>query len=162
MNTVCNTSPIGNLIQINALLLLGRLFTKITIPSEVAEELDAGVEVFGVWREAPGAAEIEVVSVANRDLVKELSITLHAGESAAIALALQVAGSVLIIDEVDGRKAATRLGLKVVGTVGILLRAKEQQLIERVEPYLQDLRTKAHFWLSDKLYNHALVLAGEK
>lgn len=68
----------------------------------------------------------------------------------------------LIIDEADGRKAATRLGLKIVGTVGILLRAKEQQSIERVEPYLQALRTKAHFWLSDNLYNHALVVAGEK
>jgi predicted nucleic acid-binding protein len=50
----------------------------------------------------------------------------------------------------------------MVGTVGILLRAREQQLIERVEPYLQALRTRAHFWLSDDLYNHALILAGEK
>ena len=105
---------------------------------------------------------IEVLSVTNTDLVKELSTTLHTGESAAIALALQVAGSLLIIDEVDGRKTATRLGLKVIGTAGILLRAKEQQLIERVEPYLQALRTKAHFWLSDNLYNHALELAEEK
>ena len=162
MITVCNTSPISNLIQIDALPLLGRLFTQITIPPEVAEELDAGTEALGVWRETPGAAEIEVVSVANTDLVKELSTTLHAGESAAIVLALQVAGSFLIIDEVDGRKAATRLGLRVVGTVGVLLRAKEQQLVERVEPYLQALRTKARFWLSDKLYNHAMVLAGEQ
>jgi predicted nucleic acid-binding protein len=58
--------------------------------------------------------------------------------------------------------AAAHLGLKMVGTVGILLRAKEQQLIERVEPYLQALRTKAHFWLSDDLYNHALISAGER
>jgi predicted nucleic acid-binding protein len=158
---ICNTSPISNLIQIDALPLLGRLFTQITIPPEVAEELEAGAEVFGAWREALGAAAIEVLPVANTDLVSELSTTLHAGESAAIALALQVGGSVLIIDEADGRKAATHLGLKIVGTVGILLRAKEQQLIERVEPYLQALRTKAHFWLSDGLYNHALVLAGE-
>jgi len=75
---------------------------------------------------------------------------------------LQVAGSALPIDEADGRKAATRLGLKIVGTVGILLRAKEQQLIEKVEPYLRALRTEARFWLSDDLYNHALFLAGEK
>jgi predicted nucleic acid-binding protein len=105
---------------------------------------------------------IAVHSDHNTALVKELFTTLHARESAAIALALQAVGSVLIIDEVDGRKAATRLGLKIVGTVGVLLRAKEQQLIARVEPYLQTLRTKAHFWLSDNLYNHTLVLAGEK
>jgi len=159
---VCNTSPISNLIQTDALPLLGRLFAQIVIPPEVADELDAGAEVLGAWREAAGAAAIEVQPVANTDLVRELSTTLHAGESAAIALALQIADSVLIIDEADGRKAATRLGLKVVGTVGILLWTKEQQIIERVEPYLLALRTKAHFWLSDNLYNHALVLAGEK
>lgn len=162
MIPTCNTSPISNLIQINALPLLSRLFTKVVLPPEVSAELEAGVEILGVWREAPGAVVIEVQPVANANLVKELSTTLHAGESAAIALALQVADSLLIIDEVDGRKAATRLGLKVVGTVGILLRAKEQQLIERVEPYLQALRVKAHFWLSDNLYNYALGLAGEK
>jgi predicted nucleic acid-binding protein len=160
--TVCNTSPISNLIQLDALSLLGRLFARITIPPEVAQELDAGAEVLGAWREAAGATAIEILPVANTDLVRELSTTLHVGESAAIALALQVPDSVLLIDEVDGRKAAIRLGLKIVGTVGILLRAKEQQLIERVEPYLQALRTEARFWLSDNLYNHALVSAGEK
>ncbi len=161
MSTVCNTSPISNLIQIDALPLLGQLFRQITIPPEVAEELDAGADLLGQWREAPGATVIEVVPVTNRDLVRELTNTLHGGESAAIALALHAGGALLIIDEVDGRKAATRLGLKVVGTIGILLRAKEQQLIEKVDPYLQALRTKAHFWLSDKLYTHALKLAEE-
>jgi uncharacterized protein len=131
MSTACNTSPISNLIQIDALPLLGRLFTKIIIPPEVSEELDAGAEVLGVWREVPGAATIEVQPVANTDLVKELSTTLHAGESAAIALALQIAGALLIIDEVDGRKAATRLGLKVVGTVGILLRPRSRVMSGR-------------------------------
>jgi predicted nucleic acid-binding protein len=150
------------LIQIDALPLLGSLFAQIKVPAEVAEELDAGSDVLGPWREASGAAAIEVLPTGNKDLLRELSTTLHTGESAAIVLALQIAGSILIIDEIDGRKAATRLGLRIVGTVGILLRAKEQQLIEKVEPYLQALRTKAHFWLSDGLYNHALVLAGEK
>jgi len=162
VTAVCNTTPISNLIQIDAMPLLGRLFARILIAPEIAEELDGGSELLGAWREAPGAAAIVVLPVANRDLVKELSTALHIGEAAAIALALQVADSVLVIDEMDGRRAATRLGLKIVGTVGILLRAKEHQLIERVEPYLQLLRTKAHFWLSDDLYNHALVLAKEK
>ena len=162
MITVCNTSPISNLIQLDALSLLGSLFARITIPLEVAEELDAGAEMLGTWREAAGATVIEVLPVTNTDLVKELSTTLHVGEAVAIALALQIPDAVLLIDEADGRKAAMRRGLKLVGTVGILLRAKEQQLIERVEPYLQALRTKARFWLSDNLYNHALVSAGEK
>lgn len=108
------------------------------------------------------AAAIEVRPAVNKDLIRGLSTTLHAGEAAAIALALQVPDSVLIIDEVDGRKTAARLGLRLVGTVSLLVRAKERQLIERVESYLQTLRTKAHFWLSDHLYRRALVLAGEK
>jgi predicted nucleic acid-binding protein len=159
---ICNTSPISNLIRIDALPLLGNLFTQIQIPSEVAEELEAGSDVLGVWREAAGAVAIEILPATNQDLVKDLSATLHAGESAAIALALQIPGSILVIDETDARRAAARLGLRVVGTVGILLRAKEQQLIEKVEPYLRALRTKAHFWLSNDLYNHALIVAGER
>ena len=162
MITICNTSPISNLIQLDALSLLGGLFARIIIPPEVTEELDAGAEVLGAWREAAGATVIEILPVTNTDLIKELSATLHGGEAAAIALALQIPDAVLLIDETDGRKAAMRLGLKLVGTVGILMRAKEQRLIERVEPYLQALRTKARFWLSDNLYNHALISAGEK
>jgi predicted nucleic acid-binding protein len=162
MIAVCNTSPISNLIQIDALSILGRLFARIITPPEVAIELDAGSEILGLWRETPGADSIETVPAANQDLVRELSATLHAGESAAIALALQIPGSLLPIDEVAGRKTATRLGLRVVGTVGILIRAKERQLVERIEPCLQALRQKARFWLSDDLYDHALILAGEK
>jgi len=159
---VCNTSPISNLIQLDALSLLGGLFARITIPPEVAEESDAGAEVLGAWRQATGATAIEILSVANTDLIRELSTTLHVGESAAVALALQIPDAVLLINEADGRKAAMRLGLKFVGTVGLLLQAKEQQLIERVEPHLQALRTKARFWLNDNLYDHALILAREK
>lgn len=162
MIAICNTSPISNLIRIDALPLLENLFTQIKIPLEVAEDLEAGSEVLGVWREAMGATAREILPVANQDLVRELSAILHVGESAAIALALQIPDSILVIDETDTRRAAARLGLRVVRTVGILLRAKEQQLIEKVDPYLQALRTKAHFWLSDDLYNHALILAGER
>ncbi len=90
MIAVCNTSPISNLVQIDALPLLGSLFAQIKIPLEVVEELDAGSDVLGLWREARGAAAIEVLPVANRDLVRELATTLHTGESAAIALALSV------------------------------------------------------------------------
>jgi predicted nucleic acid-binding protein len=159
---ICNTSPISNLIRVNAFPLLGNLFIQVKIPPEVAEELEAGSEVLGMWREAMGATVIEILPVVNQDLVRELSGTLHIGESTALALVLQIPSSILIIDETDACRVAARLGLKIVGTVGILLRAKEQQLIERVEPYLQALRTKAHFWLSDDLYNYTLISAGEK
>ena len=59
MIAICNTRPISNLIQIDALPSLRRLFAQITIPPEVVGELDAGSEDLGAWREAPGAAAAE-------------------------------------------------------------------------------------------------------
>ncbi|MDR3147931.1 MAG: hypothetical protein LBU00_06110 [Treponema sp.] len=45
------------------------------------------------------------------------------GESSAIALALEADDALLIIDDLEARRFAETLGLKITGTVGILLRA---------------------------------------
>ena len=55
------------------------------------------------------------------------------------------------IDELVARNIAESLGLKVSGTVGILLKAKELKLIGKLKPYLNDLRNK-NVWISDEVY----------
>lgn len=74
------------------------------------------------------------------------------GEAEAIALAVEVGASRLIIDERLGRQAAKDLDIKMAGILGILLLAKGQNLIEAVKPVMDDLISQAHFRASSQLY----------
>lgn len=161
MIAICNTSPISNLIQINQLPLLARQFGEVLIPPEVAMELDDGTEFLGDWRTAPGARILATHAASDRALVQELSASLHPGEAAAIALAAQTAGAILIMDERDGRRVASRIGLRLTGTVGLLVAAKRRGDVTMIAPLLEQLRTKAKFWISDDVVRRALQLAGE-
>lgn len=86
---------------------------------------------------------------------------LDRGEAASIALAMELGATLLLLDEKEGRHAADRLGLKVVGVVGILLETKAKGEIDRVRPHLDALRQTAGFFLSQSVYQSALVLASE-
>ena len=59
-------------------------------------------------------------------------------------------------------QTSQRLGLKVLGVIGILLDAKARRYIDRIQPELDALRQKAGFYLSQEVYDSALKLAGER
>jgi len=67
----------------------------------------------------------------------------------------------LLIDEQQGRIIAQRMGLNVTGIIGVLINAKSQGLIDSVQPYLDQLRSEANFYISEKVYQQALLLSGE-
>ena len=87
---------------------------------------------------------------------------LDLGEAETIALALELGADLVLLDEKEGRHAAQRLGLRVLGVVGVLLEAKVSGNIDAVRPLLDGLRQTAGFYLSSPVYKHALSLAGEK
>jgi predicted nucleic acid-binding protein len=95
-------------------------------------------------------------------LVKALRRDLDQGEAESIALALELNATLLLLDEKEGRHIAERLGLRVVGVVGVLLEAKAKGVIDRVRPHLDALRQTAGFFLSEPVYQSALVLANEE
>ncbi len=97
----------------------------------------------------------------NQALVTALQRDLDRGEAEGIALALELGADLVLLDEREGRRAAQRLGLRVLGVVGVLLEAKAQGELERVRPALDGLRQVAGFYLSDALYADVLALAGE-
>ena len=89
-----------------------------------------------------------------------LEATLDRGE-AAIALALELTADLILLDERDGRSAAERAGLHVTGVLGVLLRAKEEGQIPLVKPEMNALRVRARFFLSPRLEQNILEIAGE-
>jgi predicted nucleic acid-binding protein len=161
MIVVSNTSPLTNLAAIGQFDLLRRLYTQVAIAQGVWEELNAG----GIrW---PGCVEVSQASwvewhlVKNRDLVAVLRRDLDRGEAETIALALQLDADLVLLDEKEGRHAAQRLGLQVVGVVGTLLEAKTKGAIPSVGIHLEALRQEAGFYVGPLLYQHALTLANE-
>jgi predicted nucleic acid-binding protein len=85
---------------------------------------------------------------------------LDAGEMAVLSLAIENPGAILVLDDQAARAEATRQRIPLLGTAGILLRAKEQGRIPAVQPTLDAVR-QAGLYFTDRLYRIVLRLAGE-
>ncbi|WP_367142295.1 DUF3368 domain-containing protein [Moorena sp. SIO1F2] len=86
---------------------------------------------------------------------------MNVGEAEAIALAIEMKATHLLIDERLGRQAATDLGLRIIGVLGILLTAKRQGMVPAIKPIMDDLINQAGFRVSSKLYSEVLKTAQE-
>jgi len=93
--------------------------------------------------------------------VNQLLRQLDLGEAEALVLACEVQASAILIDERRGRTAAKRLGLHRVGTLGVLMEARRNGLIQAVRPLMDDLENNLKFFISAKLRADILRLAGE-
>ena len=89
------------------------------------------------------------------------AIALDEGEIAALALALEQKIFDVLIDERPARQMAAELGLRVSGLLGVLIRAKQNGLIECVKPMLFRLQEQAEFWMEEDLINQVLQEVGE-
>ena len=103
---------------------------------------------------------ILVRSPKDRTMIERFAEQVDPGEASAIALAMEHAGSVLILDDWSARRLAAELSLPHTGTVGVLLRAKALGIIPSVAPVLTDLG-RVNFRLSPEIIRTALQLAGE-
>jgi uncharacterized protein len=158
-----DTSVITNLAAIQSLNLLPQLYNQVTIPRAVYRELaEINPPVPGTL-EVQTAAWIEVRQVASRSTVERLQIEakLDLGESEAIALALELNADLLLIDERRGRAEANRLGVRISGLLGILVEAKQKNLIPAVKPLMDALITTSDFRISSALYRQILDLVSE-
>lgn len=144
---VCDSSCLIALERIGYLHLLPALFDPVQAPPAVHQELGASPE----W------LRVDVPS--DRNLVRALEIMVDFGEAEAIALACE-RGWPIILDDRQARAVGQRLGLKILGTVALLVRAKKQGIIEAVGPLL-DMLAEKDFRVGDGLRREALRLAGE-
>lgn len=78
----------------------------------------------------------DVKSPVNKTYQRILEASLDLGEASAIALAIEEKDSLLIIDELKGRKFAEQLGLNFTGTLGLLILAKQKGILASIKPAL--------------------------
>lgn len=157
---VVNTSPIIDLSSINQISLLKKLFQKVFIPDAVKREvLSGGKDSFGV-REIKGEKWIKTQTIKNELAKKYLLTDIDDGEAEVIILAEELKASTIIMDDRLGRKIAKLRGFNVIGTLRILVAAKEKGLITEIKPLIKKLK-EVGFWISDDVYRAILKQAKE-
>lgn len=110
----------------------------------------------------PGAIpHVTVTERPSEESFRNVPGELDEGEAEAIALALERGIAAILIDERDSNAAARELGLKPVGVIGLLLRAKSAGLVDRVVPLVQRLREELRFHMTDDFQEAVRPLADE-
>jgi len=155
---VSNSSIIIALVRISRLDLLEKLFKKVIVPEAVWKEVT--VEGKPGREKILRAGFIHVARVRNKRLALLLKEFVDEGEAEAITLALEVNADILLIDDRDARDLAKKLGLQVMGALGVLALAKYRGLIQKVKPIIDEL-IKRGFWISKKILEKFLRELGE-
>lgn len=158
-NIVSNTTPIISLLKLNRLELLQKLYKQIYIPSAVYKEIEAGSSK-GYYKNLAEMDWIKIIEIQDKQAVKYF-LDLDAGEAEAIVLATELNADLILLDEKLGRFYAKHADLKVTGTIGILIKAKAEGLIEKLKPLLNELTNK-QVWISEKLKSDILKKVGEE
>lgn len=156
---VSNTTPIISLLKIDRLDLLKQLYTQIHIPVAVYAEIEAG-KTKGFYKDLSKIDWIKIIEIQNKQAVKYF-LDLDSGEAEAIVLATELNADLILLDEKLGRFHAKHADLKVTGTIGILLKAKTEGLIDNLKPLLNEL-TETGVWINEKLIEEILDKAGER
>src|SRR5689334_23121146 len=153
MLVVSDTSPISALMQIGRVELLQHLFGTICVPEAVSKELARFHSTMPPF--------LEIRDIKDRAPVEPLLRSMDIGEAEAIVLAIEAKADHLLIDERRGRLIAAEAGLSIIGLIGVLLLAKSRAIVPTIKELIDDLRTKAGFYLADELVEKALAAAGE-
>ncbi|MCI2429987.1 DUF3368 domain-containing protein [Candidatus Acetothermia bacterium] len=139
--------------------LIGKIVNQVLIPPAVLEEIAPK------GKRKKGAAALQrapwivVENLKDPQLLDLVSPDTDPGERAAIALAYE-RGLPLLIDDFTGRQEAERLKVSIIGSVGLLLEAKKQEVIFQVKPLLDTLLQDG-FRLAQETYQEALRRANE-
>jgi predicted nucleic acid-binding protein len=156
---ISDASPLHYLAIIGEIDLLPKLYGQVIIPQKVQEELKRlrTPEVVKAFiSSSPSWLEVRSISTPIDSSLAELD----PGEQEAITLALEIGAHALLIDDIDGRDAARLLGLRIIGTLGILYDAAGQGFCDLENAF--DRLQQTNFRASKKLYNYFLNLHAQR
>jgi len=150
---VSSSSVIIALAKVCHLYLLEKLFGEILVPEAVWKEIT--VEGKPGYEKVVRAKFISLEKVGDARLVALLEEFIDTGEAEAIALALERDADLLLVDDRDARNLAKRLGLQVMGTLGVIALAKYKGLIPETKPIIDKLM-ESGFWISRNILEEFL------
>lgn len=153
---VANTTPLIALSDIGQLELLKDLYGEIFIPQAVMEEIESEPARSMVMN----AEWIKKVLIEGADKKNMFKARLHAGEVEAIILAEESKADLIIMDDYAAKKTAKYLGYNVTGTLGVLIKAKAEGYVEKIEPLIK-LLIDDGLYIDQKTKELALEKAGE-
>ena len=146
---ISDTSPLILLEKIGELDLLYKVFGEIIVTREIADEYKLKLPE---W--------ISIQNPTNKNYQKILEQSVDAGEASAIALAVELEDCLLIVDDLKGRNLADALGIKITGTLGVMLEAKLSGKINSVKYLLAKIK-QTDFHFSKELEKKILTKANE-
>jgi len=157
---VADSSPLIALAVTGAIDLLPQLYRGVLLPPAVWDEVTIAGQGLPGAEVVRGAGWLKVTKP-DPAVVAALTILVGQGEAEAIALAQSVVGSILLLDDAQARRVAERIGLRRIGTLGILRKAKIAGLLDRIEPLIDQL---AHhgIYMSRNLIDAILRDVGER
>lgn len=128
MIVVSDTTPLISLLKINRIDLLEKLFGDVLIPQAVFDELTVD-ERFRLEADEIRQKKFIVVKPVNNPesaSILKRAAGLDQGESEAIVLSDELKADLLLMDEAKGRNVSAQMGLRIMGTIGILMAAYEE------------------------------------
>ncbi|MCF7786282.1 MAG: DUF3368 domain-containing protein [Prosthecobacter sp.] len=153
MLVISDTSPLSALLLAGRESLVKQIFDRVMIPKAVEKELLHAHSALPAW--------IEILSPLDIPLsVSEAG--LDPGETEAIALALELRPDAILMDERLGRRLAVRHGLKVTGLLGLLVMARQKNLIKEVRPLIHEMIAKGSCWFDQALLETVCNSVGER
>ena len=147
---ISDTTPLNYLILIGQIEVLPQLFGRLIVPPAVIREMQhpKAPPAVSTWAGAlPAWVEVKAPKAV-------ADLKLDPGETEAIALALEMPNTALLVDDRRGRKAAEERGIFVVGTIAILYLADEAGLLGFEDAY--DLLSATTFHVEDDIIRAAL------
>ena len=151
---VGDSSALVALATMDRLYLLESILGKVYVPQAVYDE----VAISGKPQ-----SEILKIFLADKIIHVDLIISkmgLGQGELEAIALYNHLHSDFLLIDDRRAKKFAKLNGVNVIGSLGVMILAKEQGLIESIRNDLEKLR-RADLFISESLIDRVLMCVGE-
>jgi len=157
MILVADCSALIALSVCDSLSLLEHLFDSVVVPETVYNEATR-----------PNKKEAQALKAFLQGKVRQVDLQTYvfldafadAGETEAMLLYKQISADKLLIDDRRGRKVAKINHISAIGSLGVLLAAKEKGFITEVSPLLRQIEN-SDIHLSQQLIATVLELAGE-
>lgn len=157
---IVNSTPLIALCHVDQLEVLKSIYGEITIPQAVYKEISAKQDSICKKQVDAALGWIHVENIQNEMAKSMYKTQLHEGEVEVMILAKETEANLVIIDDANAKKHARYLGLTVTGTLGVLIKAKNQGHISELKPMLEEMVAK-NIYLSDKIIQKCLQQVNE-